>query len=100
RAAIAHAGPGRLRMIGECRGLGQTKDVRPLLDLLTEVREPQRGVVGAMPELHARASAGEAGEGRAHEVAPLLRSLDRLTIGTRGVPQRPVGGDRKSTRLN
>src|ERR1041385_3431011 len=88
--AVERPRPRRLRVVGEDRRLAQVVDVRPLLDLLAEVRIEEDRVGGAVPQLHARPRAVEAGERGAGGVAPLLRRLDDLAVGARAVPLRAV----------
>src|SRR5205807_1590105 len=90
--AVAGACPAGLRGVGGRRGLADPEYVRPLLDLLAEVRVEQRGVRGAVPQLDSWPGAGVAGIGAADEVTPLLRGLDDLALRALRVPHRRVGG--------
>src|SRR5690242_18931354 len=83
--AVPGTGPGRLRMVGEGRRLAQSVQVGPLLDLFTEVRVVQRGVRGAVPQLHARVATGVPGVHGPRRVAPLLRGLDEVAVRARVV---------------
>lgn len=69
------------------RGLGDSKDVGPLLDSLEKVLGIEGSIGGTMPELHLRASATETRVSTTNLVSPLLRGFDELSSGALTVPQ-------------
>ena len=93
--AVGVAGPGpaagRGVRLGGRRGLAHPEHVRPLLDLLAEVRVGQHLVVGAVPQLHPRPGPGVVGVGGAGQVAPLGRGVADRPAGTGRAPGRYAG---------
>src|SRR4029453_14209006 len=86
------------RGVSGARGLADAEYVGPLLDLLTEVRVRQRGVSGAVPQLHPWPRPGVPGVGAPDQVAPLLRRLDEIAARAGAVPAGAVGGGEAGER--
>jgi hypothetical protein len=63
-----------------------------------EVVVVQRGVGGAVPELHPRARATVAGVGVSHHIVPRLWGVADLALGTRGVPAVDGAGEEAAER--
>src|SRR5262245_10843806 len=85
-AAVARAGPARLRAIRGGWGLADAKNIGPLLDFFPKIWIAQCGIGGAMPELHPWSWTAVAGKSCPCEVAPLLRRLDQVPVGAGAIP--------------
>ncbi|RAO00156.1 hypothetical protein GAR05_02126 [Micromonospora saelicesensis] len=82
--------PVGLGCVGGGGCLAQPEHVGPLLDRLLQQRVRHERVVGAVPQLHARAGPGVAGVRLADRVAPLLRGPVHVSAGALAAGGREV----------
>lgn len=71
---------------GGGRGLADASHVCPLLDGLLKVMEVEGFIIGSVPQLHSRTSAGVPRVRVPDQVTPLRRGFGRLTTRTGAVP--------------